>query len=62
MSQNPQFHGRLKHFDIKYHFVKDQMTERTIKFKYCPTTKMVADLLMKKLLKDQFMKLGKMID
>ena len=52
MSQNPQIHGCLKLIDIKYHFLKDQMTKGT---------KMAADLLTKKLPKNQFMKLGKMI-
>ena len=61
MSRSPQFHGRSKHIGIKYHFVRDQVTEGTIKLKYCPTTEMVADMLTKGLPKDQFMKLREMI-
>ena len=61
LSRYPQFHGGSKHNDIKYHFVRDQVTKGTFKLKYCPTTKMVADLLKKELPKDQFMKLRKMI-
>ena len=61
MSCNRQFHGHSKHFDIKYHYVRDQVTKGTFKLKYCPTTEMVADLLTKRLPQDQFMKLRKMI-
>ena len=61
MSRSPQFDDRSKHIRIKYHFVRDQVTEGTIKLKYCPTTEMVADMLTKGLPKDQFMKLREMI-
>ena len=54
-------HSRSKHVDIKYYFVKDQVTKGTVELKYCPTTKMVADLLTKGLPKDLFMKLRKMM-
>ena len=37
MSKNPQFHGRAKHIDIKFHYVRDQCNEKVIKLKYCPT-------------------------
>ena len=60
MSRYLQFHGGSKHVDIKYHFVRDQVIDGTIKLKYCPTTEMVADLLTKGP-QDQFMKLRKMI-
>ena len=44
MAKNPQFHGRTKHINIKYHFIREQIANGTICLKYCPT---VADLLMK---------------
>ena len=61
MMKNPQFHGRSKHISIKYHFVRDQVTEETIKVEYCPTTEMIADMLTKALPKDQFTKLRRMV-
>lgn len=27
MTKNPQFHGRSKHIGIKYHFIRDQVSE-----------------------------------
>ncbi len=38
MSKNPQFHGRCKHIDIKYHFVRDLVEKKTITVRYCPTS------------------------
>ena len=61
MTKNPQFHGRSKHISIKYHFVRDQVTDGTIKVEYCPTTEMIADMLTKGLSKEQFTKLRRMV-
>ena len=60
MSKNTQFHGRSKHISIKYHFVRDQVSEGTVELKYCPTQDMIADMLTKGLAKDQFTKLRKL--
>ena len=47
MSKNPQFHGRSKHISIKYHFIREQVSNNKISLKYCPTEDMVANLLTK---------------
>ena len=57
MSKNPQFHGRAKHISIKYHFVREQVSDGTVRLKYCRTQDMVADILTKGLHRDQFTKL-----
>ena len=31
MTKNPQFHGRAKHIAIKYHFIREQVQNGTIK-------------------------------
>jgi hypothetical protein len=38
---------RTKHINIKYHWIKDKITDGTIKIQYCPTDKMIADVLTK---------------
>ena len=43
MAQNPQFHGRAKHIDIRHHFVRDQIANGSIKLHYCSMTDMTAD-------------------
>ena len=45
MSKNPQFHGRSKHINIKFHFIREQVTSNNICLKFCPSEDMVADLL-----------------
>ena len=57
LSKNPQGHGKSKHIDIKYHYIRDQVHNRTIELKYCPTENMVADMLTKGLARERFEKL-----
>ena len=40
-------HQRTKHINGKYHFSKQQIKQKTIKFKYKPTNEMIADILTK---------------
>ena len=61
MSKNNQSHGRAKHIDIKYHFVREQVERQTIKIDYCKSEEMTADILTKGLLNHQFKKLRSMM-
>ena len=54
MLKNPKFHGRMKHIDIKCHFVRDKVENNEIMLKYCQTKDMVADTFTKALPKSQF--------
>lgn len=44
-----KFSNRTKHIATKYHFVRDIKASGEIRFVYCPTEDMVADLLTKPL-------------
>ena len=57
LSKNPQCHERLKHIDIRYHFIREQVNNQNIELKYCPTNNMIADMLTKCLGKETFEKL-----
>ena len=57
MTKNPQFHGRAKHIDIKFHFIREQVTAKTVELKYCRSSDMIADMMTKGLCKGQFAKL-----
>ena len=59
MAKDPQFHGRSKHIDIKYHFIREQVTKRSLKLKYCKSADMVADIMTKGLTGERFEKLRK---
>jgi hypothetical protein len=37
IAENPHYHKRTKHFDIKHHFIRDQIKNEIIQVKYCPT-------------------------
>ncbi len=54
ISKNPVSHARTKHIDIKFHYVREAVKEWIISLTYCPTEKMVADLLTKPLNRIRF--------
>ena len=47
MSRNPVNRLRSKHIDIKYHFIRDALSEGRIHVEYFPTEDMIADILTK---------------
>jgi hypothetical protein len=47
LASNPSQHARTKHINTKFHFVRDQVNEATIKIEYKSTEDMVADILTK---------------
>ena len=57
LTKNQQVHGRTKHVDIKYHFIRDLVEAERIKLIYCASENMIANLLTKGLPIKQFEKL-----
>ena len=57
LAKNQSAHGRTKHIDIKYHFIRDLVEAGKIKLIYCATENMVADIFTKGLSIRQFEKL-----
>jgi hypothetical protein len=55
--KNPTAHGRTKHFDIRYKFVRERVDTKEIAIKLCNTHNMVADIFTKPLPSPQFLKL-----
>ena len=47
LSRNPVHHNRSKHFDIKYHFIRDSIASKKINSVYVPSEDNVADLMTK---------------
>ncbi|KAJ0440609.1 putative RNA-directed DNA polymerase [Helianthus annuus] len=54
LSKNQAYHGRSKHIDIKYHFIRNLVEGGQIELKSCYTEEQVADILTKPLCAEQF--------
>lgn len=45
---------RSKHFDVRYHYLKEKVENKSLKVIYCPTVVQIADLLTKALVGERF--------
>eukprot|EP00253_Pinus_taeda_P008812 PITA_08812 len=52
--ENLVFHDRLKHIEIKYHYIRDMVQRREIRLEYVSTNEQTVDVLTKSLLRDKF--------
>ena len=41
LAENPQFHNRTKHINIRYHFIRDTLAAGEIVLQYLPTADIV---------------------
>ena len=54
--ENPVFHDRSKHIDIRYHFLRDRVQKGTIQLEYIQTEEQVAYIFTKALCRQIFVK------
>ncbi|MCI26032.1 copia protein, partial [Trifolium medium] len=57
LSKNPIMHGRCKHIDVRFHFLRDLAKEGIIELKHCRSQDQLADLMTKPLKMEAFLKL-----
>lgn len=61
LATSHQAHGRSKHIDVRFHYVKDAIKNKLIEIEYTSTQEMPADLLTKGLLSNKHYKFMKML-
>jgi hypothetical protein len=54
ISKNLVMHSKMKHIPIKYHFLREQVVEQSVKLEYIATKEHVADIFTKPLPRDTF--------
>ena len=55
LSENPIFHDRSKHIEIKYHFIRDTVQKGEVKLQYISIDEHIIDTLTKPLSKVKFL-------
>ena len=54
LSKNLMFHDKLKHIEIKYHYIMDMVQKGVVKLQYVAIDEQIADVLMKPLARVKF--------
>ena len=54
LSENPMFHDKSKHIQIKYHYIRDMVQRGAVKLRYVVTDKQIANVLTKPLARVKF--------
>jgi hypothetical protein len=54
LSENPVFHDKLKHIEIKYHYIKDKVQRKAVHVQYLSTHEQVVDVFTKPLARTKF--------
>ena len=56
LAKNPVFHGRMKHIDVRHHFLRQAVADDILLLKSIPTTEMPTDVFTKSLPKPKHCK------
>lgn len=57
LSKNPVLHGKSKHIDVRFYFLRDLTNEGVVRLVHYGTKEQVADIMTKPLKLDVFIKL-----
>lgn len=61
LARNPVFHGRSKHVDVRYHFIRECVERGEIVIKHICSDSQRADVLIKVLITIKFEKMQKLL-
>jgi hypothetical protein len=54
LANNPVFHARSKHIDVKFHWLREKVQDKSIVLVYCPTDDNTSDIMTKPLTGEVF--------
>jgi hypothetical protein len=57
LAKNPVLHGRSKHIEARFHFLREQVNKKLIEVVHCATGSQIADAMTKSLKIDRFLNL-----
>ena len=57
LAKNPMLHGRSKHIDTKFHFLRNQVQSGMFEVVHCSTQKHLTDVLIKAIKTEHFIQL-----
>lgn len=57
LSRNPVMHGKSKHIDVRYHFLRELVNDGVVQLQFCGTRHQLADILTKPLKLESFREL-----
>lgn len=57
LSKHPVLHGKSKHIEVRFHYLRELVNGDIVKLEYCQTENQVADIFAKPLKLEQFEKL-----
>lgn len=49
LAENPSFHARSKHIDVRHHFIREMLRKKLLRLEYVPTEDMMANMMTKPL-------------
>lgn len=61
LSKNPVMHGRSKHIDVRFHFLRELTRDGIVELIHCQSQEQAADIMTKPLKLDAFLKLRAMM-
>lgn len=61
LTKNPIAHGRCKHIEVKFHFLRDQVNKGRLEMIHCRTEVQATDILTKPMKSERFRELRRMI-
>jgi hypothetical protein len=54
LSENPVFHDKSKHIEIKYHYIRGMVQRKAVHVQYLPTHEQIANIFTKPLARTKF--------